>query len=94
MTKLLRAAQSVQSFCKKLRWRFCFIGGIAVQRWGEPRLTRDVDLTVLTGFGHEEEYIRALLGRFHPRLRDAADFALEHRVLLLRTAGGVAQARQ
>ena len=89
MTRLLRAARSVQSFCKRRRWRFCFIGGIAVQRWGEPRLTRDVDLTILTGFGHEGKYIRALLGHFRPRFRDAADFAIRNRVLLLRTAGGV-----
>ena len=24
----------------------CFIGGIAVQRWGAPRVTQDVDMTI------------------------------------------------
>jgi hypothetical protein len=54
---LLEAAQGVQDIFVRKNWRFCFIGGIAVQRWGEPRLTLDVDLTLLTGFGEEESYV-------------------------------------
>ena len=38
-------------------------GGLAVQRWGEPRLTRDADLTLLTGFGKEARFASALLER-------------------------------
>lgn len=51
---VLAAAGEVQSYCRGRGWRFCFIGGVALQRWGEPRLTQDVDLTLLTGFGDEE----------------------------------------
>jgi len=29
---------------------FCFIGGIGVQGWGEPRFTHDADLALWTGF--------------------------------------------
>ena len=47
--RLLQAALEIQEFCESRRWRFCFIGGIAVQHWGEARLTRDADLTVFTG---------------------------------------------
>ncbi len=53
---VLAAAVEVQDFCQQRKWRFCFIGGGAVQRWGEPRLTQDVDLTLLTGFGDEEMF--------------------------------------
>ena len=49
MNPILETALEVQRFCRSRRWRFCFIGAIAVQRWGEPRLTQDVDLTVLSG---------------------------------------------
>jgi hypothetical protein len=87
--RVLRAALSLQRFCQAHRWRFCFIGGIAVQRWGEPRLTRDADLTLLTGFGAEREFIQPLLAKFSGRVEDATEFAMEHRVLLLRTRGGV-----
>ena len=42
-------------------------GGYTVQRWGEPRLTQDVDITLLTGFGGEESYVDALLASLAPR---------------------------
>ena len=65
------------------------IGGLAVQRWGEPRQTRHVDLTVLTGFGTEAVFVDALLERFPPRRPDARQFALDRRVLLVQAANGV-----
>lgn len=67
MNPLFLAAQEVQHLCEGEGWDFCFIGGLAVQRWGErwgePRLTRDVDLTLLTGFGAEGAYVARLLER-------------------------------
>jgi hypothetical protein len=33
---------------------------MAILRWGEQRMTKEVDLTLLTGFGNEEAYIGAL----------------------------------
>jgi hypothetical protein len=36
--RLLEAAQEIQQFCVSRDWRFCFIGGIAVQHWGQARL--------------------------------------------------------
>lgn len=86
---VLAAAGEVQHFCQQQQWPFCFIGGIAVQRWGEPRLTQDVDLTLLTGFGGEERFVDALLKELKPRRPDAREFALSRRVLLARTNGGV-----
>ena len=88
MNPIFSAAIDVERFCDRQGWRFCFIGALAVIRWGEPRLTQDVDLTVLTGFGGEERYIDALLGRFHGRREDARQFAVQYRVLLL-DAGAV-----
>ena len=53
MNPIFAAAREIQDFCRGRGWRSCVIGGLAVQRWGEPRLTRDVDVTLLTGFGSE-----------------------------------------
>lgn len=89
MTPLIQAAADLQAVCEANRWRYCFIGGLAVLRWGEPRETVDVDLTILTGFGDESRYIDLLLGHFAPRRDDAAAFARTHRVLLLRAPCGV-----
>lgn len=57
--RLLAAAAEIQGFCTSAGWKFCFIGGVAVQHWGEPRLTRDADLTVFTGVGDETRYVDA-----------------------------------
>jgi hypothetical protein len=80
---LFAAALELQHFFEVRHWRFCFIGGLAVQRWGEPRLTLDVDCTLLTGFGQEAGYVDELLGAFSGRVDAPREFALAHRVLLL-----------
>jgi hypothetical protein len=87
--EVIKAAAELQAVCQSQGWRFCFIGGIAVLRWGEPRETIDVDLTLLTGFGGEEPFIQTLLDHFDARIENAAAFARQRRVLLLRTAKGV-----
>lgn len=89
MNELCRVALEVQIECEKHQWKFCFIGGLAVQHWGEPRFTRDVDLTLLTGFGKEEAYIDPLLETFAPRMEGCRDFALQNRVLLLKSSEGI-----
>lgn len=88
-SKILRAAREIQSFCERMEWQCCIIGGLAVQRWGEPRFTQDVDLTILTGFGRERDFISTLLEAFTPRRGDAAEFALNARVLLLKASNDV-----
>lgn len=89
MNGLFAAATEIQQFCREREWRFCLIGGIAVQRWGEPRQTRDVDMTLLTGFGGEGPFIDKLLEAFEGRIPDTSAFAHQHRVALLRSSGGV-----
>ena len=89
MNELIRAAADLQAVCERHRWRFCFIGGLAVLRWGEPRETVDVDLTLITGFGSESEFLSVLTQAYQPRIADAAAFAQVNRVLLLRAPSGV-----
>ena len=89
MSDILQAAAELQDFCTRQQWRFCFIGGIAVQRWSEPRFTHDADLTLLTGFGGEEDYVDNLLKQFEPRSAGEREFALRNRVLRLTSSNGV-----
>ena len=63
MNELLLAAKEVFDWLDSQSVDGCFIGGLAVQRWGEPRLTRDVDLTVLAEFGGEEKTVDILFQR-------------------------------
>jgi len=90
MNTVLGAALEVQRYLSRSGERFCFIGGIALQRWGEPRLTRDVDVTVLCPFGEEGSTADRLLTGFRPRIEDAREFAVRNRVLLIESEGGIA----
>ena len=85
----INAAIAAQELCRERGFPFAFIGGVAVQCWGEPRVTEDVDLTLFCGFGNEAPVIQAFLSRFTPRIPDAAEFAEERRVLLLKTSEGI-----
>jgi predicted nucleotidyltransferase len=89
MNKLIGAALEVQRVLDSAGVRFCFIGGFAAQRHAEPRVTRDVDVSILTGLGNEAAVIDLMLGAFLPRREDAREFALSYRVLLLKTAGEI-----
>jgi hypothetical protein len=89
MNLVFQAAASLQNFLRGQEWRFCFIGGLAVQHWGEPRITRDVDVTLLAGFGNEETFIQALAKRFQPRVPDFWEKALRARVVLLQDENGI-----
>lgn len=89
MDTVLGAALEVQRVLASRGERFCIIGGLAVQRWGKQRVTRDVDVTLLCPFGSEPAVTERLLPLFQPRIADARDFALRNRVLLLRTAAGI-----
>ena len=89
MNEVIQAAAELQAVCESQGWRFCFIGGVALIRWGEPRETVDADLTLLTGFGGEDPFIETLLQHFQGRIPDVVQFARERRVLLLRSSKGV-----
>lgn len=88
MRELFFAAAEFQDFFVQNRWRFCLIGGLAVFRWGEMRMTRDVDLTIMTGWGEEEKFVEPLLARFSSRATALQHPVIERRVALLTAGNG------
>jgi hypothetical protein len=90
MTDLLAAAKEICDWLDERRIRSCIIGALAVQRWGEPRLTGDVDLTLVAELGTEEPIVDACLARFSARGDDdPKEFALRYRVVRIRASNGV-----
>jgi hypothetical protein len=90
MSALFDAARDLQTLIETRGWGFCFIGGLAVLRWGEPRFTRDVDVTLLCPFGREDDVSAPLLDSgYLGRIPDAREFARRNRVLLLQSPDGV-----
>jgi len=83
MRDVLETAQRIQHKLESHGWSFALIGGIANLAWGEVRSTSDVDITLLTGFTDEQNYVDAILSEFRGRIENAGAFALRQRVLLL-----------
>lgn len=82
------AAWELHVFLSALGVPYVIIGGMAVQRWGEPRFTLDVDVTVAAPPDDPERLVRALVERFSSRIEDPIAFARQSRVVLVRASNG------
>ncbi|MEW6620075.1 MAG: nucleotidyl transferase AbiEii/AbiGii toxin family protein [bacterium] len=89
MNLQIKAAVEIHQFFTKVDIPYAIIGGIALQHWGEPRFTRDVDVTILVDLGQEEATLKKTLSVFSPRISDALEFALKHRVCLVQSREGI-----
>lgn len=92
MKGLFEEAASLQTTLENEGWEFFFVGGIAVQIWGEPRLTTDIDLTIFTGLVNENERVNGLLSILRPRdmsVAEAIEFSRQSRMLLLISDSGL-----
>jgi hypothetical protein len=87
--EVLKAAIHVAKWLEEQSIRHFFIGGIALQYWGEPRLTKDVDVTVLVAPEDFEGFLDKANKAFRPRIPNAIEFGRKHRVLLLETESGI-----
>ncbi len=90
MNPRLEAAWEVHQFLIQRGLEYAIIGGIAVQKWSEPRFTRDVDLSVAapltTG---SAELVRLITERFPSRTKDPVAFADATRMVLVTASNGV-----
>lgn len=65
-----RTAMMLQRALRKEEIRFCFIGGLVLQHWGEVRITNDIDLTALCDLGQESAILEKLRRIVTPRIDD------------------------
>lgn len=72
----------VHKILADLRLPYAIIGGAAVQIWGEPRFTKDLDFTVLAPIESFSETVKQLLAHLEPRIDNALQFAQKNRVVI------------
>lgn len=89
MDNLIELALEIQEILEKKGYKFYFIGGLAVQFWGQNRLTDDVDLNLITEFKNEEYIIKDLLATFLPRRADSFEIATNARVVLVKNKDNI-----
>jgi hypothetical protein len=66
------------------------IGGLAVQIWGEARLTIDADLTISSSVDYATAPMVELITRhFRSRITDPFEFACKTRMILITASNGV-----
>jgi hypothetical protein len=81
------AAWEIHQFFQSLELPYAVIGGLAVQWWGEPRVTKDVDLTVVAPLDQPSSVlVQQVLNRFPARVENALDIARRSRVILIRAS--------
>jgi predicted nucleotidyltransferase len=84
MNPQIKAALAVHEFfSERLKLNYAVIGGIALQFWGEPRFTHDLDVTVQDKLDLPE-LVRLTTEAFDSRVPDPHKFARDTRMLLLR----------
>ena len=90
MNQIFKAAVELATTFEEGGFDYCFIGGLAVQRWGESRITKDADATALTRFVDDEKLVDFLFPRFRSREGNTREFALRYRIIRLETTSGIA----
>ena len=88
MNKLEQAAWEAHQYFAEQGVPYAIIGGMAVQHWGEPRFTQDIDLTVSAPLENLPQFIQRILDRFPARLENAFEFAVQNRVVLVKASNG------
>lgn len=88
MIPVLEAAWEVHEFLTRIGVPYAIIGGFAVQYWGEPRLTVDVDVTVSAPPDDPEALVRTIVTHFPSRVEDPIPFARRSRMVLVRASNG------
>ncbi|MBM3129041.1 MAG: nucleotidyl transferase AbiEii/AbiGii toxin family protein [Chloroflexi bacterium] len=89
MIGLFEAAWEIHRFLNRHKIPYAIIGGFAVQYWGIPRLTVDVDLTVLTPLEEgTDNFVRLILTRFHSRAPDPYELARQARLVVVQASNG------
>jgi hypothetical protein len=83
MADLDHALVTLSSWLKQNGIRHMVIGGFAVTVWGEPRFTRDLDVTVSVPSDRFAQTIDRITSRFISLSQDPVTFATETRVLPL-----------
>jgi len=91
MNRLIEAALELHEFLTRHAIPYAMIGGVAVQAWGEPRLTIDLDITVLTPSEDIGPFVQLLLQQFAPRVPDPVGFARRTRVVLIQASKSLSE---
>ncbi len=88
MEGLVRSIRSLQQRLQEADISSVVIGGVAVALWGEPRVTRDVDLKVSLTRDDAERLLSVLSSDYNPLLPDPRRALKEQAMLFVQDPAG------
>jgi hypothetical protein len=89
-SKPLIAAIEVGEFLSINKIRYALIGGLAVQIWGEARLTIDADFTIATSLEiGSTPLVNLITSKFPSRVQNPTEFARTARMILITASNGI-----
>jgi hypothetical protein len=88
MEKLFLSIQTIQKRLLDVSIPSVVIGGIAIAAWGEPRLTRDVDLKILLNREEATRLLKVLLPDYSPLIPDPAETIRKQGLVFVRDTLG------
>lgn len=90
MSGPLDAAWEIGDFLKHHDISCVVIGGLAVQIWGDARLTIDADVTISSSLEEgTAPLVKLITKHFHSRVTDPFEFAFKTRMILINASNGV-----
>ncbi len=89
MDNLYKAIQTLQKRLTEATIPSMVIGGVAVGRWGDPRVTRDADLKVLLERKDADRLLAILAPDYVSLLPDPRDALRRQALVFVQDAGGV-----
>ncbi|MCX7706935.1 MAG: nucleotidyltransferase [Anaerolineae bacterium] len=89
MAQLFRSIQALQQRLNEAGIPSVVIGGVAVGTWGDPRVTRDVDLKVLLGREDADRLLALLVSDYRSLLPDPRTALQKQAMLFVEDAAGV-----
>ena len=88
MESLVRSIRRLQERLQEADIPSMVIGGVAVALWGEPRVTRDVDLKILLGREEADRLLAVLSPDYAPLLPDPRRALKEQAMLFVQDSAG------
>jgi len=88
MNRQYEALVELAGFFNKEKIEYAVIGGVAVQYWGAPRFTADVDIAVSAGVDKLDKFIEKAAEKFSSRVDNIREFGKIYRVLPVKTTNG------
>lgn len=82
MSNIFEAVVRLDQVFKELNLQYAIIGGAAIQARGEPRVTRDIDVTVLVGLEVTRGILEEIEKRIPMRSGGSIEFSIQNRIYL------------